>query len=219
MRGAAALAVGVVALGSFLGVTPAGTTSPTLGIANAIPCPDIQVVFARGRDEPPGLGAVGNTFFNAFRPLVGERTVNAYGVDYPANGVGDYGAGANDMSRALQQQAAACPDSKLVVGGYSLGAAATDLVLGVNIPGFGFNNPLPPEVANKIAAVVVFGNGSQRLLGPLPTLVPQYAPRTIELCNEGDPVCSTGPGDRERHSEYQTTGLPAQAAAFAAGLV
>ncbi|MDT5239902.1 MAG: cutinase, partial [Mycobacterium sp.] len=36
----------------------------TVGIpeAAAAPCPDVQVFFARGTDEPPGIGQVGEVF-------------------------------------------------------------------------------------------------------------------------------------------------------------
>lgn len=217
-RIALAAAAVVSGAGALLGVSPTGQPLPTVATATAIPCPDIQVVFARGRDEPAGLGTVGSAFVSALRPLVGDQTLNAYAVDYPAAGVGDYGVGANDLSLALQQQAAACPDSKLVVGGWSVGAASVDLVLGVNLPAFGFDQPLPPDVGAKIAAVAVFGNGSQRLLGPLPELVPAYASRIIELCNTDDPTCSSG-SNRDAHFTYASTGLPTQAAQFVAGLV
>lgn len=213
-----AIAAVFAGAGAFLGVSPSGDSLPTVATAAAIPCPDIQVVFARGRDEPPGLGTVGSAFVTALRPLIGEQTMNAYAVDYPAAGVGDYGVGANDLSLALQQHTGACPDSRLVVGGWSVGAASVDLVLGVNLPAFGFNQPLPPEVGSKIAAVAVFGNGSQRLLGPLPELVPAYASRSIELCNTGDPTCSNG-NDTEAHFNYASTQLPIQAAQFVAGLL
>jgi cutinase len=40
-----------------------------------------------------------------------------------------------------------------VLGGYSLGAAAADLVVAMNQPGLGFTDPLPPAMDNHIAAV------------------------------------------------------------------
>src|SRR5690349_8081335 len=135
-------------------LTFVGMTAGVIGaqaVAHAAPCSDIEVLFGRGRDEPPGVGRVGTAFVDAFTPMVADRSVAVYALDYPAAGVGDYGAGANDMSRELQRAAGDCPATKFVVGGYSLGAAATDVMLGVGLPGFGFDQPLPPEVADRIA--------------------------------------------------------------------
>jgi cutinase len=188
------------------------------GVASAAPCSDVQVLFARGRDEPPGIGRVGTAFVNAFEPMLKGRSVSVYAVDYPAAGVGDYGVGANDMSRQLQQQAASCPQTKFVIGGYSLGAAATDLVVGVGLPGFGFDEPLPDDVGGRVAAVVTFGNAADKLVGPLNVSSPVYGSRTIDLCNGGDPICSGG-DDRPAHSVYEQTQLPLQAAAFASRLI
>src|SRR5215210_7334305 len=48
-------------------------------------CPDIEVIFARGTDDTPGLGTPGSAFVNALRPLVGGQTVSSYAVNYPAS--------------------------------------------------------------------------------------------------------------------------------------
>lgn len=186
--------------------------------AHSAGCSDIEVLFARGRAEPAGVGRVGTAFLSAFTPKVAGRSVAVYAVDYPAAGVGDYGAGANDMSRELQRGAAACPATRFVIGGYSLGAAATDLTLGVGLPGFGFNQTLPPEVGDRIAAVVTFGNASRKFIGPLDAISPAFGARAIDLCNTGDPICSDG-NDRPAHSDYESSALPEQAATFAARLV
>jgi cutinase len=50
----------------------APAAAPSLG---AIPvalaaCPGAEVVFARGRDEPPGVGFVGDAFVNSLRSKV-----------------------------------------------------------------------------------------------------------------------------------------------------
>ena len=37
----------------------------------AAPCPDIEVVFARGTTEPPGVGGVGQAFVDSLRSQVG----------------------------------------------------------------------------------------------------------------------------------------------------
>src|SRR5271156_1551548 len=91
-------------------------------------CPDVEVVFARGTDEPPGVGKVGGAFIDSLRRQT-RRNVGAYGVNYPADK--DFLAatnGANDASGHVQQMAGNCPKKKLVLGGYSQGAAVIDIV-------------------------------------------------------------------------------------------
>lgn len=56
------------------------------------------------------------------------KNLSVYAVRYDANT--DVGGGANDLSAHLQQTANNCPDTKLVVGGYSLGAGVVDTALG-----------------------------------------------------------------------------------------
>lgn len=123
--------------------------------------------------------------------------------------------GANDASAHVQATVASCPDTKIVLGGYSQGAAVVDFITGAPGPVFGFTNLMPPEVADHVAAVVVLGNPSARIGRPLTQLSPLYGPKTIDLCNGADPVCSTG-DDRPAHSQYVQAGLIGQAAAFAA---
>jgi cutinase len=133
--------------------TPAGVPS-----AAAASCPPVQVVFARGRNESPGPGVLGNAFISALRSKV-SKTVDAYAVRYPADT--EVAQGANDMSHHVQDIVNTCPDTRLVLGGYSLGAAVTDVVLAAPIGAFGFDSPLPPGIYQHIAAVALFGNGSQ----------------------------------------------------------
>ena len=82
-----------------------------------------------------------------------------------------------------------CPDTRLVLGGYSLGAAVTDVVLALPFAFFGFDNPLPADMDQKIAAVALFGNGSA-WAGPITNFNPTYSERTIELCHGADPICN-----------------------------
>ncbi len=152
-------------------------------------CPDAEVVFARGRFEPPGIGTVGNAFVSALRSKV-NKNVGVYAVKYPADNQIDVGA--NDMSAHIQSMANSCPNTRLVPGGYSLGAAVTDVVLAVPTQMWGFTNPLPPGSDEHIAAVALFGNGSQ-WVGPITNFSPAYNDRTIELCHGDDPVCATLP--------------------------
>lgn len=189
--------------------------------AAAADCPPVQVVFARGRQEPAGPGVLGNAFINALQSKAGNKNVGVYAVKYPANTEVDVGA--NDMSQHVQYMANNCPNTRLVLGGYSLGAAVTDVVLAVPFSGFGFANPLPADTDQHIAAVALFGNGSQ-WVGPITNFNPTYNDRTIELCHGADPICNpadpnTWHDNWPQHlaNAYIQAGMANQAADFVAG--
>ncbi|AKK29131.1 cutinase family protein [Mycobacterium sp. EPa45] len=157
-------------------------------VASAADCPDAEVIFARGRYEPPGIGRIGQAFVDSLR----AKTPKSVGV-YEVNYVADWNVvpGANDLSRHMQYMATNCPNTRQVPGGYSLGAAVVDVVLGSDRAQFGFNNPLPASVANHVAAVVLFGNGTRSIFGPVEAAnSPLYGPKTLDLCNVDDPICN-----------------------------
>jgi cutinase-like protein len=201
-------------------VLPAG--APGAAPVAAASCPAIQVVFARGRYESPGPGAVGNAFISDLQSKV-SKNIGVYAVKYPADTQVDIGA--NDMSHHIQDMAANCPDTRLVLGGYSLGAAVTDVVLAAPIGAFGFDSPLPAGMDQHIAAVALFGNGSQ-WVGPITNFSPTYNDRTIEQCHGADPICN--PADPNTWKEnwpqhlagaYIDSGMVNQAADFVAGRI
>src|SRR5262245_31943029 len=111
--------------GSRAGVAAAGAAAAVCPIAAPLSpaapkCPDIEVVFARGTDEPAGIGNVGKAFVDTLRPMVKGSSVDTYAVEYPASW--DFmkaAAGATDMSKRIQATAARCPKTKIVMGGYS----------------------------------------------------------------------------------------------------
>jgi len=199
----------------------AGTAlvSPTmLPAAHAAACNDVQVVFARGTDEPPGIGRVGQAFVDSLRGKIGNRSMGVYAVNYPASY--DFLAaadGANDASAFIQDVVNTCPDTRLVLGGYSQGAAIIDVITSVPFPAIGFNNPLPPNVPDHVAALAVFGNPTAKVGLPL-TSSPVYGGKAIDLCNVGDPICSDG-NNVPAHRSYGPDGTASQAAAFVARLL
>jgi cutinase-like protein len=189
-----------------------------IGIASADDCPDIEVVFARGTNDAPGLGNVGDAFVGALRDKVGGRSVGAYAVNYPASF--DFLAaadGANDASGHIQYMVNNCPNTRLVLGGYSQGAAVIDVISAVPMPVVGFNSPLPPNVPDHVAAIAVFGNPSAKLGLPL-TVSPVWGGRSIDLCNADDPICQTNGESVAAHRAYPG-GPTNQAANFVAGLL
>ncbi|BBX28547.1 cutinase family protein [Mycolicibacterium alvei] len=170
-------------------------------------CPDIEVVFARGTDEPAGIGNVGKAFVDTLRPMVKGSTVGTYAVEYPASW--DFwkaAAGATDMSKRIQATASRCPKTKIVMGGYSQGAAVVDVVATSPVAGLGYSAPLPAAVVPRVASVVVFGNPSARLGQPLTRMSPDFGARTADLCNTNDPICSLG-RDWNAHITYPRSGL------------
>lgn len=194
-----------------------------LGLAGAphaasLTCNDVEVVFARGTNEPVGIGRVGEAFVTELRNRVPDRSIGVYAVNYPASY--DFLAaadGANDASAHIQRVVAECPSTKLVLGGYSQGAAIIDVITSVPFPMIGFTNPMPPEVSERVAALAVFGNPATRIGMPL-TSSPLYGIKAIDLCNAGDPICS--PGDSvPAHRSYGPDGSAGQAAAFVANLL
>ncbi|WP_308170502.1 cutinase family protein [[Mycobacterium] fortunisiensis] len=215
------MSVGAItaAVAAALLITPA-VTPGSPAVANAAPCPPVEVVFARGRTEPAGVGTLGNAFVNALRSKT-NKNIGVYAVRYPADTEVDIGA--NDMSNHIQYMMNSCPDTRLVVGGYSLGAAVADVVLAVPFTAMGFKNPLPAGADSHIAAIALFGNGAA-WVGPISNFSPVYADRTIELCHGADPICNPADPNTWKNNwpdhlagAYIDGGMVNQAADFVAG--
>ncbi|GKT31370.1 Cutinase/acetylxylan esterase like protein, partial [Aduncisulcus paluster] len=135
------------------------TQTENSAIAKAAGCPDVDVSFARGTNDSPGLGDVGKAFTDELTDRLSGRSVDIYAVNYPASF--DWvraGDGANDMSSHVQEVARNCPNTQFVLGGFSQGAAVVDVLFGKNGTGLTFNNPLPADLEKRVAAIVLIGN-------------------------------------------------------------
>ncbi|OHU99965.1 cutinase family protein [Mycobacterium talmoniae] len=189
--------------------------------AAADDCPDAEVIFARGTSEPPGVGRVGDALVDSLRAKTPGLNIGVYAVNYPAGrlqlGGGD---GANDVIRHVKDMAGKCPDTKLVLGGYSQGASVIDIVAGVPVVGVTWGSPLPAEYAGNIAAVATFGNAADRGGGSLASQSALLGSKAIDLCNASDPICHEGPGNQwESHTDGYIPGLTDQAATFVASKI
>lgn len=182
--------------------------------ASADPCPDTEVVFARGSGQPVGLGDVGEAFVNSLREQLPDRDISVYPVEYPAST--DYHnsavLGESDASAHIQSTVANCPNTKLVLGGYSQGASVIAMS----------SNALPPEspttssrwhCSAPVESVLHLTVG-RSAAGPLLDL-PSEGHR---LLPGGDIYCEDA-GSVVPHLMYVQDGKAIEAAAFAADRV
>jgi cutinase len=216
-----ALAVAAILAGSLAAPTPSANAADDS-------CPSIEVVFARGTFEAPGVGATGQAFVDALNARVPGKTVAVYAVNYPASlDFGQAADGIVDASNKIETIAASCPNTKIVLGGYSQGAAVAGYTTTDTVPaGFalpaGITRPMPPAIAPHVAAVVLFGTPDTWFLNlvdhnaPPITIGELYTAKTLQLCATGDPVCFPGGLSRAAHSSYKDNGMADQAADFAA---
>ncbi|BBX19600.1 cutinase [Mycolicibacterium duvalii] len=202
-------------------------------VASAQPCPDVEVIFARGTNEAPGVGGVGQAFVDAVRAQAAPRSVGVYAVNYPAGD--NFSAreefartvidGVRDGADRVQTMAANCPDTRLILGGYSQGAVVsgfvTSDVVPAGVPAAVAPAPMPADVADHVAAVVLFGTPSGEFLSkyqaPALTIGPLYADKTLRLCAPGDGICSGVPGGGPSlaHALYPVNGQVNDGARYA----
>lgn len=227
LLGAAALAAGAIL----------STTAAPASAEPAAPCADVELVFARGTGEAPGVGGVGQSYVDALRAQLGARTLNVYPVNYAASD--DFNNreafastvidGVRDAGNHVQATAANCPNTDIVLGGYSQGAmvagfvTATEAPLGV--PASAAPAPLPAAVADRVSAVTLFGTPSPEFLqmydAPQLTIGPAYADKTLKLCAQGDGICDGSPGGQPgfAHISYGFNGMTGEAAGYAVGRI
>ena len=210
-----------VGAATVAGWAPLSAPAPS---ASAQPCPDVEVVFARGTTEE-GLGPTGQAFVDSLRARVGTKSIGVYPVDYPATT--DWPTaidGVKDASAHVRSTVANCPKTEVVLGGFSQGAAVMGFVTASVVPdGISASDvppPMPPDVADHVAAVALFGKPNDRFMRainqPSVSVGPLYAPKTIDLCVPEDPICSSGL-DFNAHMEYAEMGMVDQAATYTAG--
>jgi hypothetical protein len=196
--------------------------------ASAQPCPDVQVLFARGTGDDPGVGPVGQAFVDSLRPRIGGKSMDVYPINYPASQEWSTGLdGIRDAGAHVESTAASCPQTKMVLSGYSQGAAVMGFVTSAAVPD-GVDpatvpKPLAPEIANHVAAVVLFGTPNTRAMNflnePPVVIGPTYAAKTLKVCAPEDPICSDGMNFAAHDGYADNASVVDQGAAFAASRI
>ena len=195
----------------------AGVATVSAPAASAATCSDIDVVAARGTFEPGTLGAiVGDPVYSALQKKLTGKNLSSYKVNYPADlSLTSAAQGNADLVNHVDSQAAACPNQRFVLVGYSQGANVVDNSIGISSDGAVVGSPIvatiPAALEPRIAAVLLFGNPI-RALGK--SVTGTYQSRTIDFCAKGDPICENGGTDVLAHLGY--TSDADAAAAFAA---
>ncbi|PVH88783.1 carbohydrate esterase family 5 protein [Cadophora sp. DSE1049] len=165
-------------------------------------CKPYTVVFARGTVEPGNVGIlVGPPFFDALRAKVGSAALAVQGVnDYKASIAGYLaggdGKGSVNMATQIATAFKTCPNTKLVVSGYSQGGQLVHNALA----------SLPAATAAWVSKVVIFGDPNNG------TAIPNVAAsKVITFCHKGDNICVDGLRVLQQHLTY---GLDARNAAI-----
>ncbi|SDI92481.1 cutinase [Frankineae bacterium MT45] len=183
----------------------AATPHTAFGAPSNLRCSAGQVFVARGTLEPGPLGAIVGD------PLAAVLTAHApgrlpfRGVAYPANYFFAYSTsvGATALVHEVDAALAACPAQRIVLVGYSQGAAVVDDVLGWDFTqgvfGGAATSRLPAWATTHVSAVVTFGN-PLALFGL--HISGKYSARAKEYCAIGDPICQPFGFDLAAHVSY-----------------
>ncbi|KAK9770179.1 putative Cutinase [Seiridium cardinale] len=142
-------------------------------------CRDVIFIFSRGSTESGNMGTIiGPEVANGLKSSLGDADVAAQGVDYAAALETNFLPGGADpagiatMVSLLNQAASQCPDAKIVIGGYSQGAAMTHRAV----------EQLDAATVERITGVTLFGDTQYQQTGGVVGSVKIY-------CAVGDLVC------------------------------
>ncbi|KAF2791004.1 carbohydrate esterase family 5 protein [Melanomma pulvis-pyrius CBS 109.77] len=147
-------------------------------------CRDILFAFARGSTEAGNMGTIaGPPTSDALKKTFGNAKVATEGIDYAAALAPNALPGGTDaqskkaMQDVLNAMASQCPDSIIVAGGYSQGAAVNHRAI----------ESLAPAVQNQIAGVILYGDTQKQQDN---NQIPNFPPdKTKIICQPGDLVC------------------------------
>jgi cutinase len=183
-------------------------------------CKKVVLIFARGSTEPGTMGmTVGPALSSALERKFGAANFMSQGVSYPASidgavsgAINPAGApGSKDMTKKVKAIFASCPDTKIILSGYSQGAE--------QVHGSLQKDNLGPDGA-KIAAAITYGDpmaGERtKMLGGWGCL-PES--RALVNCAKGDGVCTGAFSISAAHMSYTGDGSIAKGVNFAAQII
>ncbi|KAH8730384.1 cutinase-domain-containing protein [Phaeosphaeriaceae sp. PMI808] len=148
-------------------------------------CRDILFAWARGSTEIGNMGTiVGPPTSDGLKQAFGNNAVATEGIDYAAAiGTNVLPGGTDNVSKQLMQDTltamvSQCPDSVIVAGGYSQGAAVNHRAI----------EELPANVQDRIAGVILYGDTQKQQDN---AQIPNFPKEKVEIiCQFGDAVCN-----------------------------
>ncbi|TRX90900.1 hypothetical protein FHL15_008105 [Xylaria flabelliformis] len=160
-------------------------------------CRPVIFLYARGSTQDGNIGgSPGPQTIDQLKAKLGSTTVAAQGFDYPASLLDNLRAEGCDPDDAanfkdlISKAASQCPSSKLVISGYSQGAALVHAAA----------KQLTAAVAAKVAAAVTYGDTRKKQDN---SAIPNIdASRTLILCHDGDLVCEGSLIVTDAHHDY-----------------
>lgn len=146
-------------------------------------CTAYTLIFARGTTEPGNVGIlVGPPFIMALDAKLGSSALTVQGVNSYAASIDGYLAGGDatgsaTMASEIESAKAKCPNTKLVVSGYSQGGQLVHNSIAL----------LPAATASWISKVVIFGDPDNG------KAIPNVASsKILTYCHAGDNICVNG---------------------------
>ncbi|KAF2740062.1 cutinase-domain-containing protein [Polyplosphaeria fusca] len=147
-------------------------------------CRDVLFAFARGSTEAGNMGTiVGPPTSDGLKSALGADNVATEGIDYAALLSTNFRSGGTDavsknlMKSTLQDMASQCPDSVILAGGYSQGAAVCHRAI----------EELDANVQSQIAGVILYGDTQKQQDNDQ---IPNFPADKVEIiCQPGDLVC------------------------------
>jgi cutinase len=169
------------------------------GVKDKTCCTDLTLIFARGTGELGNMGTIsGPPMVKAIRSKLGVDRVTVQGVDYAASAAGNAnlgGDGGQTMADLVKAAKAQCPDSKIIMSGYSQGAMVVHNAFSKGV------------TASDVAGTVMFGDPLKRQgISGLGT------DKVKEFCGTSDQICGGG-GDGGATGSHLSYGSSAEAAA------
>ncbi|KAI0457827.1 catalytic core domain of acetyl xylan esterase [Xylaria acuta] len=189
----------------------ADTVTATVRLGRRESCSDLRIFGARETTAPPGFGTAATVVGLIQRSY---PAASAESIIYPAAGGNVYGASVAAGVRAVAAQTNSylqkCPNTTLVMVGYSQGAQIVDDAFCGGPDGFSLNTTresVSAGVSRMVAAIILMGNprhvpgrvgniGNATVGGfaarPFGYRCPAFATLIRSYCDEADPFCAKG---------------------------